>query len=91
MVPVVEFPDFFTPNGDGINDTWFIEGLPEGDHKVSILNRWGDVIWETESYDNWDNPWNGTNQGGKAMPSGVYYYVVQVFDRSFKGFIELTR
>jgi gliding motility-associated-like protein len=85
------FYNGFTPNGDNINDTWFIEGLPPGNHPVVILNRWGDVVWETAGYDNWTNSFAGKNLDGKELPVGVYYYIVNIGEAKFSGFIELTR
>jgi gliding motility-associated-like protein len=85
------FYNGFTPNGDNINDTWFVEGLPPGNHPTVIVNRWGDVVWETDSYDNWNNAFEGKNQDGKDLPRGVYYYIMTIGDTQFSGFIELTR
>jgi len=81
----------FTPNGDNINDTWIIDGLPEGLLEVTIFNRWGDVIWETENYNNETNVWNGKNLNGEEVGVGVYFYSVKIGTETFKGFIELTR
>lgn len=81
-----------TPNSDGMNDTWFVEGLPtDGVFPCSIFNRWGDIVWTTEAYNNFDNAWDGTNSQGNDLPSGVYYYSIQIGDQTFTGFIELTR
>lgn len=81
-----------TPNNDGLNDTWFIDGLPDdGVYPCSIFNRWGDVIWQTDNYNNFDNAWDGTNHYGDELPAGVYYYTIQINDQTFTGYIELTR
>ncbi|CAG5077921.1 gliding motility-associated C-terminal domain-containing protein [Parvicella tangerina] len=81
-----------TPNNDNINDSWFIEGLPnEGTYPCSIFNRWGDVVWETAAYNNFDSSWNGLNSQGQALPAGVYYYSIEIGEKTFTGYIELTR
>ena len=68
-------PDGFTPNGDGVNDTWVIPGielLPQGE--VTIVNRWGDILLEAQPY---LNDWDGTNSKGQPLPEGTYYYFVR--------------
>ena len=72
----VNIPTAFTPNGDGINDTWNIEGLETyRNASVRIYNRWGTLIYsKTGSY---FNDWDGTNEG-KELPNGTYYYVIQL-------------
>lgn len=81
-----------TPNNDNINDTWFVEGLPnDGTFPCSIFNRWGDQVWETGSYNNFDSAWDGTNSYGNDLPPGVYYYSIEIGEKTFTGYIELTR
>ncbi|NOR87782.1 MAG: T9SS type B sorting domain-containing protein, partial [Bacteroidales bacterium] len=68
-----------TPNGDGQNDTWFIENIdlyPEND--VLIFNRWGDVIIELKNYDNIKTFWDGKNKYEEYLPDGTYYYVIRI-------------
>jgi gliding motility-associated-like protein len=88
---VLIFYTGITPNNDNLNDVWFIEGLPPGNNPVVIFNRWGDIVWQTENYDNWNNPWKGENMEGKELPVGVYFYNAKVGEVDFSGFIELTR
>jgi gliding motility-associated-like protein len=80
-----------TPNGDGLNDEWIIDGLPEGNHPAIIFNRWGDIVWKTETYDNTTHVWLGKNEDGAELPTGVYFYAITIKDLTYKGFIELTR
>jgi gliding motility-associated-like protein len=87
----ITFYSGFTPNNDNLNDTWVIDGLPSGNNSVTIFNRWGDVVWETQNYNNSTNVWNGTNQVGNECSVGVYYYIVQIGEDTYEGFIELTR
>jgi len=73
--PDIVIPNAFTPNGDGINDTWDIQGLEyDATALVRIFTRYGQQIFESKGY---AKPWDGTSKG-KQLPSGVYYYIVNV-------------
>ena len=86
----------FTPNGDGKNDTWWIDNIlsyPKND--VVIFNRWGTNVWSGKNYDNDKVIWKGTNYSGQPLPDGTYYYVVNYFDSGDKkttrsGWVEVT-
>ena len=45
---------------------------------VTIFNRWGDVIKSIENYDNQSNVWDGTNTNDQPMPSGTYFFTIEV-------------
>ena len=63
----------FTPNGDGINDTWDIKNLNAYPKcTVMIYNRWGENVYSSIGY---GVPWDGTYHGA-ALPVGVYYYII---------------
>lgn len=67
-----------SPNGDDINDVWMVKGIlnfPNND--VQIFNRWGELIYEKNGY---SNDWGGTTTGGKNLPAGAYYYVINYND-----------
>ena len=73
--------DGFTPDGDGINEYWNIPGIEDYDENtVKIFNRWGRVVFETESYNNTDNFWDGKPNKGNVqdqkVPAGTYFYVL---------------
>ncbi|WP_027420602.1 T9SS type B sorting domain-containing protein [Crocinitomix catalasitica] len=69
----------FSPNGDGTNDTWYIENLINYlPNTVMIFNRWGDKILEFDNYDNINTIWDGTDKKGTLLPPNTYYYVVEV-------------
>jgi gliding motility-associated-like protein len=81
-------PNIFTPNGDGVNDTFFIRNLPEGS-KLLISNRWGKEVYSSTSYPvSFDDPklWNGGNES-----DGVYYYRLQAGSKVFTGWVEILR
>jgi gliding motility-associated-like protein len=68
-------PNAFTPNGDGLNDTF--GPLPRYDYinryHLSIYNRWGQMIFETT---NINNGWDGTYQGSQCMKGAYVYRIV---------------
>jgi len=86
-----------SPNGDGKNDVFYIQyidALPETQqNKVTILNRWGSVVFETTNYDNTSNVFKGLSDSGAELPTGTYYYVVEFTSGASKqtGFISLRR
>ncbi|MEM7370989.1 MAG: gliding motility-associated C-terminal domain-containing protein [Bacteroidota bacterium] len=73
-------PDLFTPNGDGINDSWAVvlpEGLSMVEHQVQIFNRSGGLIFEGDA----SQKWNGVNfRNGISSPDGPYWFIVQHVD-----------
>jgi gliding motility-associated-like protein len=89
-------PEGFSPNGDGVNDNYVIRGLqiyPK--NKLSIFNRWGNLVFKAEPYrSDWDGTSTfGLNIGGDKLPTGVYYYILDLGDDSkpTKGYIYLNR
>jgi gliding motility-associated-like protein len=83
-----EFPNVITPNSDGTNDVFEIQNLPENT-KVLILNRWGNIVF---SSDNYQNNWDGKDTSGKELVDGVYTYKFStVFGTRGHGFLHLIR
>ena len=71
----VLIPNAFSPNGDGINDTWIIEPLDLFDESITyIYNRFGQLVHRSNGY---ARPWDGTHNG-KPVPTGNYYYVIDL-------------
>jgi gliding motility-associated-like protein len=68
-------PNAFTPNGDGINDTWFIETLqayPEAE--VKVFNRYGQIVFDNNGKNiSWDGSFKGEPQS-----SGAYVYLIDL-------------
>lgn len=87
----IKIANTLTPNGDGDNDTFFIENIWEyRDNYLQIFNRWGTRLYEQNGY---SNEWDGTYQG-KDVPMGTYYYVLELNDNDrqvFKGSISVIR
>lgn len=71
--------DIFTPNGDGRNDLWVIEGLEHfPNNEVTVYNRWGQPVYRQPNY---QNNWVGTTSGGDALPAGTYFYVFTIYGK----------
>ncbi|HOE04045.1 MAG TPA: gliding motility-associated C-terminal domain-containing protein, partial [Bacteroidales bacterium] len=72
----LKIPNAFTPNDDGINDTWIIENLwlfPGA--VVQVFNRWGQILYDSGIN---EGDWDGT-YNGKIMPTGSYIYVIRLY------------
>ncbi len=87
---IVFIPNVLTPNNDGYNDTWLIKNValfPR--NSVQIINRWGDVVYQSRNY---RNGWDGTF-GGAPLPAGTYYYILDLGDDwgVFKGDVTILR
>ena len=70
----VYIPDAFSPNGDGLNDTWRIINLPEN-NELSIYNRWGERIYRKKGY---RGGWDGTGEDGALVQPGIYVYKLTI-------------
>lgn len=88
---------------DGNNDFVYITCIETVKHRVEIYNRWGQLVFETEDYQNNDdvNPgstttWYGLNKNGQPFAEGVYYYILTYTDvdgneKQLKGHINLLK
>lgn len=71
--PEVVIPNTFTPNNDGINDIWNIQGLiAYTKATVDVFDRYGQKVFHSVGY---PQAWDGT-YGGKFLPTGTYYYII---------------
>jgi gliding motility-associated-like protein len=78
----VWIPNSFSPNGDGVNETFEIKAdCPEFAFTLDIFNRWGEHVHHQTDL---QNPWSGTFQG-KPLPAGVYTYRIQYEGRDQLG------
>ncbi len=74
----VYIPNAFTPNGDGINETFGVVttvGLPD-EYELLVFDRWGSLVHASASP---DTAWDG-NSGGSALPDGVYLWRLRMRD-----------
>jgi len=68
-------PNAFSPNGDGINDSWIVEPLDLFTESVTeVYNRYGQLVYRSNGY---SRPWDGT-RNGVPLPVGNYYYVIDL-------------
>tara|TARA_B100001142_G_scaffold312723_1_gene348427 strand:+ start:21878 stop:27196 length:5319 start_codon:yes stop_codon:yes gene_type:complete len=70
-------PDAFTPDGDGINDVFEVQGNKIAEFEMQVFDRWGGVVFESKSI---DLGWNGADYSGLLTDSGVYLYRITAHD-----------
>ncbi|NND77697.1 MAG: HYR domain-containing protein, partial [Flavobacteriales bacterium] len=68
-------PTGLSPDGDGLNDVWILEGISEFQHTVQIFNKWGKVMMESNDY---QNDWDCTMINGQRLPNDTYYYIIDI-------------
>lgn len=72
-------PTAFSPNEDGANEIYNIHGIEAyPDNVLMVFNRWGNKVFEQESYNNYANAWGGENNNGDMLPDGVYFVILQI-------------
>ena len=93
----VIIPNAFSPDGDGVNDVWEIQGLNgRGSYVLRVFNRWEIKVYETTDY---RNDWQGTSNVSSfigtdnSLPEGTYFYVLEWQDGRvpLSGFIYIKR
>lgn len=87
-VTLVDYPNFFTPNEDGYNDSWTIQGLEKYPKaNIIIFDRYGKIIKELFNGQTWDG-----NYRGRRMPSSEYWFSATLnTEISFRGHFSLVR
>lgn len=91
----LEVPNTFSPNNDGVNDTWDILGIENfPDCHIQIYSRWGQLVFQTTGYVK-EKRWDGTSKSGAKLSEGAYYYVINLRDKNFekplKGTVSIVR
>ncbi|WP_412467712.1 gliding motility-associated C-terminal domain-containing protein [Pedobacter sp. KLB.chiD] len=85
----LKIPNVFTPNGDGKNETFYIERLDfYSENQLTIINRWGSTVYEKKGY---LNDWTAN-----GLVDGTYFYVIRVKTpdaqwQEFKGYVTVMR
>ncbi|WP_375324360.1 gliding motility-associated C-terminal domain-containing protein [Flagellimonas sp. GZD32] len=103
--PITEFEIFngITPNNDGINDYFQINGIENyPDNNLKIFNRWGVLVYESNGYGQDSNLFHGISEGratlqkDKELPSGTYFYILSFSgehpgESSYSGYLYINR
>lgn len=85
---ILEFTNFLSPNGDGVNDNWeinYIENIK--DYRLQVFSLTGEVVFESTNY---KNDFNGISKN-YVLPDGDYWYQLKTMDKEYKGSITLRR
>jgi gliding motility-associated-like protein len=86
-VPDLFIPNVFSPNGDGVNESYQIGYTGDQPYNLEIRDRWGDIVFKsTHKTQGWDG-----QLGGNAAPDGVYYYFLRIGDHDYAGSLSLLR
>ena len=80
---VLEVPNVFTPNGDGINDLYFMKVANLSEITAVIFDRWGHKVYELTS-ETGNIEWDGKNLYGKDAAEGVYFYTIKATGKDGK-------
>ncbi len=87
-------PNSFSPNDDGINDTFIGRGSFIKEFEMSIFDRWGNMVYRTDDI---DKPWDGkSNYGNEPSQTDIYVYSIKIIDfkmkkHTYKGTVTLMR
>lgn len=81
----VVIPNVFTPNNDGYNDLFVVEGIVSGNWNFDLFNRYGQLVYSEENYT--------FDFSAEGVSDGVYYYTLEnkFGDRVFKGWVQILR
>jgi gliding motility-associated-like protein len=87
----IKIPNLITPNGDGYNDEWKLEGVDLSTSSLIIFDAYGVVVFLANPYtNNWNAEWKG-----KPLPDGTYYYILDAIgiptEKGLKGNITVIR
>jgi gliding motility-associated-like protein len=86
-------PEGFSPNGDNVQDYFEIISECEDLTKLSVYNRWGDLVYQNSEYANdWDGKSNIGPDLGRALPDAVYYYLLELSaQNNLQGYVVIKR
>lgn len=85
-LPAIRVFEFLSPNNDGKNDLFYIDGLAQFfKNELTVFNKEGQIVFEQKNY---DNTW-----AGDQLPSDNYFYIFRTYqpEQEFKGGLVLTR
>lgn len=78
----------FSPNGDGVNETFMIAGIAQYEHTLTVFNRQGLMVYTSNDYkSDWKGTWNGD-----MLPDGTYFYILNYDDgKKMTGYVQIKR
>lgn len=83
-------PNLITPNGDQRNDLWTLQNPDESTYDLTVLSRWGEVVFAEPSFSS-ESSWDGRDNKGNNLPTGAYFYVLKGEIETFSGTINLLK
>jgi gliding motility-associated-like protein len=85
-----DIPQGFSPNGDGINDFFYIANITSyPDNSLDVFNRWGTLVYSGRPY---DNTFNGIGSNGLDLPDGTYFYILRLGNgQEFNDYLIINR
>jgi gliding motility-associated-like protein len=91
ILTITGIPNVFTPNGDGINETWVIPSLD--DFPDAVIRIYDRNLKQIIQYTGVDPEWDGRDSNGTALPAGAYLYVIELNTgtRPIKGYVSLIK
>jgi gliding motility-associated-like protein len=86
-------PQGFSPNGDGVNDYFFIQNALNKNVALEVYNRWGNRVYKSNEYRNdWDGRCTEGFFTGRDIPDGTYFYVIVIDKKDkYQGYITINR
>lgn len=82
-------PNYFSPNGDDVNDVFYIPGVCKGEnYTFQVYDRWGILMFTSSMR---KQTWDGRTTSGMEAKEGTYYFILEVSGVTYKGFVQLSR
>jgi gliding motility-associated-like protein len=73
----ISIPNAFSPNGDGVHDSWYIKRIEQYPNaEVDVFNRYGQLLYQSQG-NYLERPWDGY-YNGQSLPVGTYYYIINL-------------
>ncbi|WP_338395187.1 T9SS type B sorting domain-containing protein [Fulvitalea axinellae] len=87
----LDIPNIFTPNGDGVNDTWNILNLSlYAGNTVRVFDQFGRIVYKKTDYSR-DDEWGGKGPSGEVLEGGYFYQIELVGGKTYKGSLTVIR
>ncbi|MGB1032857.1 MAG: gliding motility-associated C-terminal domain-containing protein, partial [Flavobacteriales bacterium] len=85
----LEIPTGFSPNGDNVNDVFYVTGLEQyAEAQIVVFNRWGNEVYKNTDF---KNDWGGLNNNGNQLEEDTYYIVLTLDNDEYKGYVVIKK